>query len=342
MQITPRLRNRILPVALFGILLAAAPTPAHAVSKEIIELQTQVQQLMDMVQRLQSTLDGRFGVLQHLLEQSTDQSNQLTAAVAALQKQLDSQNEATNGKLDGLSGQVQSLNDSIDELKTRIAALNKSMQDMQSQLQNIQNPPPAAVQPGQPGQPGQTGQPSGAPSNTPPGQPPDQQQPNQQPNQPQSDQQQAPGAGSAPYASSAPAPGPAIQQVPPLKDTFEAGLRDYNAARYAIATSEFQEVLQYYPLDDLAGTAQFYLGEIDYHQGKYDDAIAAFNAVLEGFAGNPRAPTAQLHKAYALLHLNHRTEGVRELRQLIDRYPQTPEAADARRRLASMGYHVAR
>lgn len=328
MQITPRLRSRILPFALFGILLAAAPTPAHAVSKEIIELQTQVQQLMDMVQRLQSTFDGHFGVLQHLLEQSADQSNQLTAAVNALQKKLDAQNESTNGKLDGFSGQVQSLNDSIDELKTRIAALNKSMQDMQSQLQNIQNPPPAAVQPGQPG----------APSSAPqvPGQNPGQ---GQAPDQQQQPQQQAPG--SAQYAP-APAQGPAIQQAPPLQDTFEAGLRDYNAAHYAIATSEFQEVMQYYPLDDLAGTAQFYLGEIAYHQGKYDDAIAAYNAVLEGFAGSPKAPAAQLHKGLALLHLNKRSEGVRVLRQLAERYPQTPEAAEARRRLASMGYHVER
>ena len=323
MHITPKLRSRILPVALFGILLAAAPTPAHAVSKEIIQLQTQVQQLMDMVQRLQSTLDGRFGVLQHLLEQSADQSNQLTAAVNALQKKLDAQNETTNGKLDGVSGQVQSLNDSIDELKTRIAQLNKSMQDMQSQLQNIQNAPPAAMPTGQPG----------ALSNTPPGQgqgqSPNQPQPSQQ--QPQ---QQAPGG--TPY-SAAPATGPALQQAPPLQDTFEAGLRDYNAAHYSIATSEFQEVLQYYPLDDLAGTAQFYLGEIAYHQGKYDTAIAAYNAVLEGFAGSSKAPAAQLHKGLALLHLNKRAEGVRDLRLLVERYPQTPEAAEARRRLTSLG-----
>ncbi len=48
-----------------------------------------------------------------------------------------------NGKLDTVSGQVQSLNDSVDELKSRIAKLDKSIQDLQTQLQNIQNPPPA-------------------------------------------------------------------------------------------------------------------------------------------------------------------------------------------------------
>ena len=41
-------------------------------------------------------------------------------------------------------------------------------------------------------------------------------------------------------------------------------MRDYNAAKYEVATGEFQDVMHYYPLDDLAGTAQFYLGEIAY------------------------------------------------------------------------------
>ena len=63
-------------------------------SKEIIELQTQVQQLLDMMQRLQSTLDTRFGVLQHLAEQTADNVNQMTATVNALQQKINAQNEA--------------------------------------------------------------------------------------------------------------------------------------------------------------------------------------------------------------------------------------------------------
>ncbi len=54
----------------------------------MIALQTQVQQLVDMVQRLQSTVDGRFGVLQHLVEQTADNANQMTATVNALQQKI--------------------------------------------------------------------------------------------------------------------------------------------------------------------------------------------------------------------------------------------------------------
>src|ERR1700689_4010256 len=142
MQTANPLRSRILAAAAFAAVLAFSPLRAHAASKEIIEFQTQVQQLLDMVQRMQSTLDTRFGVLQHLVEQTADNANQMSATVNALQQKINSKNEALSGQVDTASGQVQSLNDSVDELKTRIAKLDKSIQDLQGQLQNIQNAAP--------------------------------------------------------------------------------------------------------------------------------------------------------------------------------------------------------
>src|ERR1700678_2883881 len=96
---TPRLRNRFFAAAAIAFLLAAVPMPAHAASKEIIELQTQVQQLLDMVQRLQSTLDGRMGLLQHQIEQATASTAEMAATVNALQTKINAQNDAGNGKL---------------------------------------------------------------------------------------------------------------------------------------------------------------------------------------------------------------------------------------------------
>src|ERR1017187_6048473 len=226
MQIASKLRNRLLAAAVFAVVFAWAPVRAHAVSKEIIELQTQVQQLLDMVQRLQSTLDTRFGVLQNLAQQTADQAKQMSTSVNDLQQKLNAQNEAAGGKLDTVSGQVQSLNDSVDELKSRVAKLDKSVQDMQTQLQNAQNPA------------------AGAP----------------------------PTANGAAPSNGMPAPGPAANQAPPLQETFQAGVRDYNAAKYEVATGEFQDILHYYPMDDMAGSSQFSLGEIAYRQQNYADA----------------------------------------------------------------------
>ncbi len=296
------LRNRLSAVLVMAAILGVMPARAHAASKEIIQLQTQVQQLLDMVQRLQSTMDTRFAVLQNLAQQTADQAVQMGAAVNTLQQKLNAENEEINGKLDTNSGQVQSLNDSVDELKTRIAKLEKSLQSMQNQLQNVQNPPlPASAPSAMPG----TGE-------------------------------GTPGAGGTPEAGAT----PSTSQNPPLAQTFQSAMSDYNAGKYKLAAGEFQDVVRYYPLDNLAGTAQFYIGEIAYREQNYDDAIKAYNAVLEGFSGNSKAPAAQLHKGLALIHMNRREAGIQELRSLIRRYPQTPEAAQARSKLNGMGVRI--
>lgn len=279
---------RLLAAAVLSFVFAFSASPAHAVSKEIVELQTQVQQLLDMVQRLQSTLDSRFGVVQHLAEQTADDANRMTATVNTLQQKLNTQNDALGSKVDTVSGQVQSLNDSVDELKARITKLDKTVADLQAQLQNAQAPPQAQGQ-------------SGA-------------------------------SGAAQNASSA--------QAPPLEGTLQAGVRDYSAGRYQVAQGEFQDVVHYYPMDDAAGTAQYYLGEIAYQQKDYATAISAYNAVLEGFSGNHNAPAAQLHKGLALLATNKKDAGVRELKLLIQRHPQSPEAHTAHSKLNALGVKV--
>ena len=288
--------TRLLAIAVLAATVNFAPVRAHAVSKEMVELQTQVQQLLDMVQRLQSTMDSRFGVLQHLVEQSTDSANKMSAAVTELQQKLAAQNEAMNGKIDSSVGSVQSLNDSMDELKSRVGKLQEALNQIQSQLQNSQPQPASGGQAAPQGGGGQPG----------------------------------PGAQAAPGGNAA----------PPLEDTFQAGVRDFNGAKYNVAQGEFQDVVQYYPTDDLAGQAQFYLGEIAYRQQDYGNAIKSYNAVLEGFPTSNKAPAAQLHKGLSLLAQNKRNPGIEELRSLIHKHPQTPEAAQARTKLNGMGVKI--
>jgi TolA-binding protein len=308
------LRQRLLVVAALILLFGSAAMPAHAVSKETVELQTQVQQLLDAVQRLQSTLDTHMGVLEHQSQQTADQATQVTAAMTALQQKINSQNDSASAKLDAVSGQAQTLNDSVDELKARITKLDKTVQDLQAQLQAMQA---AQAQP----QPGATGQSGTEPGASGPGSP-------------------GPGAEAAPPGGAAPGTGAGqapAQQAPPLQETLQAGERDYNAGRYQVAQGEFQDVVHFYPLDDVAGTAQCYLGEIAYQQKDYQTAISNYNAVLEGFSGNAKAAAAQLHKGFALIAMDKREEGEHELRSLIQRHPQTPEARAARAKLTAMG-----
>jgi tol-pal system protein YbgF len=271
---------------------------AHAASKEIIQLQTQVQQLQDSLLQMQQANSEKMGVLQHLVEQTADSVNKMSSTMDTLAQTVKTQNDATASKVDGVSSQVQTLNDSVDELKARVAALNKALQDLQAQSQTL------AAQ--------------------------------------QASQQAAP-LGGAPSAGGPTPAGPppaAAPQAPPVGDLYQSALRDYNSARYDVAGSEFSDVLKYYPQDDLAGNAQFYLGEIAYRQGNYQAAIKAYDLTVEQYSGNPKIPAAQLRKGEALISLNQRDAGVRELRSLIQRYPQTPEAQQARSRLNAMGVRI--
>ncbi|HZS26185.1 MAG TPA: tetratricopeptide repeat protein [Candidatus Angelobacter sp.] len=146
------------------------------------------------------------------------------------------------------------------------------------------------------------------------------------PNQPLVGQ---PGTGT-PGAAAAPT-------APPADQLYNDGLRDYNANKNDLATQEFTQYLQVYGNTDLAGNAQFYLGEIAYRQQDFNGAVAAYNKVLDQYPGGNKTAAAQLKKSYALLELGQREAGIQELRSLISRYPKSPEALQARERLTKLG-----
>lgn len=116
-------------------MLASNASPAWAVSKEMVALQTQVQALQDQMARMQQSFDERMGVMKSLMDQNTDSINKVTASIAAMQELLQKQQSAGAAQADQLSGQIQALNDSIDELKARMAKVSKQMDDMQAAQQ---------------------------------------------------------------------------------------------------------------------------------------------------------------------------------------------------------------
>jgi tol-pal system protein YbgF len=121
-------------LALFSTLWLAA-APAWGASKEMIQLQTQVQQLQEQMTAMQRSFDERMGVMKNLVEHDTDAINKVTVALTALQSTLQKQQGDSSGHVDQLAGQIQSLNDSLDELKARLAKVSKQLEDMQSSQQ---------------------------------------------------------------------------------------------------------------------------------------------------------------------------------------------------------------
>ena len=322
-----------------SVLFAALTSlPAHAVNKDMIQLQTQVQQLQDAIAKLQQSNDESFGMLKQLIQQTADSVNTMSTTVNGLKLSMQNQQEAIGTSNQQLAGQVQSLNDSIDELKARMDRMEKALNGIQSAQQTtnaaLSNLPQATSAGGASGAP--SGPPSAAPNAA----------PNNSPGA-------APGSGmdnsgngpanSSPNgalpANAEPIPAPATTAQPSAGDMYRGAYADYISARYPLATSEFTDLIKAYPDDNLSGNAYFYLGEMQMRTHKPSLAIKDYDAVLTRYVDNAKIPAAELHKAEALIDTHQNDAAERELHTLIQRFPVSPEASQARAKLNSLRAH---
>ena len=129
--------NRIYAVLAVFLTLWTAVAPAYGASKEIIQLQTQVQQLQEQMTAMKTSFDERMGVMTHLVEQNTDVANKLNTSIKDLQTAINKSQQDRAGQVDQISGQIQALNDTMDEIKVRLAKLSKQLEDLQSAQQSL-------------------------------------------------------------------------------------------------------------------------------------------------------------------------------------------------------------
>ena len=121
---------------------------------------------------------------------------------------------------------------------------------------------------------------------------------------------------------------------PPSADVLYASARrDFDTGKPDLARQEFVDYLKYYPETDLAGNAQFYLGEISFAQGNYQDAVAAYDRVLLNYPKSFKLAPARLKKGMALLELGQQAAAIRALREVAQKHPGTDEARRANAKL---------
>ena len=294
-----------------SLLTATYTLPVRAVSKDMIQLQTQIQQLQDAVARLQQSNDERMGVMKDLVQQTADSVNRMSVTVGSLQQHMSTQGEASTAKADQISGQIQSLNDSLDELRARMGKLDKVLQNIESQQQSTN----AALQ--------NAAAPGGAPAAQGP-----------------IGNNAAPAGGMAESQTAAPVTRSPPGGGPTPDDLYRGALGDYMAGKYPLAASEFADIIKQYPDDNMSGNAYFYLGEINNKANKPAIAIKDYDHLLEHYPDNSKIPAAHLHKGEALIRMKQTDAGVRELRSLIQRFPNSPESAQARSRLNGLGIPI--
>jgi tol-pal system protein YbgF len=282
--------------ALGGSLLA--PQPAGAVSKEMIELQQTVSQILQAQQDLRSTVDGNNAAIRTLVQQSLDSVNRLSGQMNAVQKSVQEVQANTGSRIDTMTQQTQGLSDNLQDVQARVGKLSQQLTDMQNLLQSID----AKVSGGS-----TTGTLVAAPGGN-------------------------SGEVAPPSSSAAP------NRAPISADTlYQNGLRDLTSGKYDLARQEFSDYIQNFPANDLAGNAEFYLGEIAYAQNDYKTAITSYDTVLANYPKSFKLAASLLKKASAEIELGMKASGIRDLREVEQRFPGSDEARRAQAKLRDVG-----
>jgi len=137
------LRTRWIALALSTLFIGAlvgsalSPQPAGAVSREIIQLQEQVAQLLQGQQDLRSAVDANNATLKTLVQQSLDSISQLHGQMGALQKTVQDVQANTGSRIDTMTTQTQGLSDNLQDVQARVGKLSQQLTDIQNTLQSI-------------------------------------------------------------------------------------------------------------------------------------------------------------------------------------------------------------
>jgi tol-pal system protein YbgF len=309
------MRTKSLALVVATVLVGAiggsmlSPRPTGAVSREIIQLQEQVSQLLQGQQALRTAIDANNASMRTLVQQSLDSVNGLNAQMGTLQKNVQEATANNSAKIDAMSTQTQGLSDNLQDVQARVGKIATQLNDIQGTLQSIDGrlAGGAASAPGgtaAPGPGGATNAPAAAPAN---------------------------GAPSAAGTPLSPTPGISSDTL------YQNALRDFTTGNYDLSRQEFSDYVKQFPSTDLASNAQFYLGEISYQQGDYKEAIAQYNLVLTNYPQSYKQGASLLKKALAELELGAKASGIRDLREVVRRFPGTDDARRAQAKLKELG-----
>ncbi|MFC1512317.1 tol-pal system protein YbgF [Candidatus Latescibacterota bacterium] len=250
------------------------------------------------------------------LRQELNAANARLAALESAAAQLDSlvreQQQLTMSMRATLGLDLKSQEDQLSSITARQDEINYLLHDLLTKLEAIQLY--GSISAAQPEPPEQQPASSTIPSTV-----------------PQPDAQPAPSSISQP----APSPTPSPQTLPsPVtinpEDLYKAAIDDINRQGYALAESRLLTFLIQFPDHDLAGNAQYWLGEAAYGQEKYGVAIQEFDKLLQKYPQSPRIPTAFLKKGLSQMQTGDIQNAQLTFQELIKTAPDSPEATQAK------------
>lgn len=134
----------------------------------------------------------------------------------------------------------------------------------------------------------------------------------------------------------APPPQPARGSKPEPEALYLKGYQEVVDKNYAAASESLASFLAEYPEHKFAGNAQYWIGEIYYAKGDWEKAILEFDKVIKKYPASEKLAASLLKQGFAFEKIGSKKESKLLLGSVIEKFPKSPEAGLAKKRLESM------
>lgn len=120
------------------------------------------------------------------------------------------------------------------------------------------------------------------------------------------------------------------------EDLYAAGYKSVVDKRFDEASEALTAFLAAYPDHKLASNAQYWLGEVYYAKGDYERAVLEFDKVVKNYPKAEKTAAAILKEGFSFEKLGSIKEARVLLGNVVEKYPGSPEADIASKRLKTL------
>jgi tol-pal system protein YbgF len=127
-----------------------------------------------------------------------------------------------------------------------------------------------------------------------------------------------------PPTASAAQPAPGVADAEPPQQLYERAYGYLLQKDYSTAEATFDDFLKRHPTHQLAGNAQYWLGETFYVRGQYRPAAAAFLKGYQDYAKSQKASESLLKLAMSLQRLGQKDAACSSFKEFTAKFPSLP------------------
>jgi tol-pal system protein YbgF len=127
-----------------------------------------------------------------------------------------------------------------------------------------------------------------------------------------------------PPTASAAQPAPGVADAEPPQQLYERAYGYLLQKDYSTAEATFDDFLKRHPTHQLAGNAQYWLGETFYVRGQYRPAAAAFLKGYQDYAKSQKASESLLKLAMSLQRLGQKDAACSSFNEFMAKFPGSP------------------